>query len=109
MNKVILIGNIGQKPETKNFENGSVTNFTLATNRKYKTADGWQSETEWHNIEAFGKLGSEVLQKYADKGSKVSIVGRIKTVKFSKDNTERYFTKIICEDLELLDKKTDSN
>ena len=105
VNKVILIGTLGKDPETRYLnETNMVTKFTLATNRSYKDKQGQQvQETEWHNIEAWGKV-AEILTKYLTKGSNLYLEGRIKTDQYeAKDGTgKRYSTKIVLEEFTFL-------
>ena len=80
VNKVILIGHLGTKPEAKTLESGSkVVKFSLATTERYKDKSGQKQEvTEWHSVEVWGKL-ADVAEKYLDKGSKLYIEGKIKS------------------------------
>lgn len=111
INKVILIGHLGQKPEMKYTTSGvAYTQFTLATNSDYKDDKGNKVEkTEWHNLIAWQKL-AEVCTKYLDKGSLIYCEGRLQTSSFEKDNVKRFFTKVVMENLVMLDSKksTDS-
>ncbi len=96
LNKVTIIGNLGNDPEIKNFENGSIANFTVATTEKWKDKSGeHQSKTEWHKIVANGKL-VDIIEKYVSKGSKVYLEGKLKTRKWT-DNTgeDKYITEIV--------------
>jgi single-strand DNA-binding protein len=106
VNKVILIGNIG-RIESKQTQVGFVSNFSIATSSKYKDRAGILVETtEWHNCVAFGKL-SEIMAQYTTKGSKVYIEGNLKTEKYDKNGTTMYTTKIIAQNLQMLDSKKD--
>lgn len=108
LNKVILIGNLGTDPEVKAFPNGGgVTNFSLATSRKWKDKNGErQEETEWHRISIFGKLG-EVAERFLRKGSKVYLEGRIHTRKWQDgQGNDRYSTEIIAHEMLMLGEKT---
>ena len=80
LNKAIVLGNLGAKPEVRHTSNGlCVANFTVATTERWKGQDGQQQEqTEWHRIVAFGRL-AETCGQYLSKGSKVYIEGRIQT------------------------------
>ena len=112
MNKVILIGHVGNDPETKNFDNGNqVTNFSLATSESYKDKQGQKVEnTEWHKIQCFNKL-AEVAEKYFKKGSKILVEGKLKTRSWeNKEGSKVYVTEIIINSFEFLDsKKTESH
>lgn len=97
MNKVILLGNLGEDPTVKQFENGnSVANFSLATSESYKDKNTgeWQNKTEWHKIAVFGNAVNYVFS-YLTKGSKVLIEGKIQTRSWEQDGTTRYITEII--------------
>jgi single-strand DNA-binding protein len=103
-NRVTLIGNLGQDPETKTIEPGKkVTHFTLATKDGYKNADGQRiSETTWHNIVAWNGL-AEIAGKFLKKGKEVAVEGRIvyRTYEDKKGVTKN-ITEIVLNDLVLL-------
>lgn len=110
INKVILIGNLGQDPKVHTTQSNSiVTQLSVATSRRVKQADGqYADETEWHRVTCFGKT-AEVARDYLAKGRQVYIEGRLRTRKYTdKDNTEKYVTEIICETLKLLGRKEDA-
>ena len=105
VNKVILVGNLGNDPEVKATNSGStLANFSVATSERW-TKDGERHEkTEWHRVTAFGKL-AEIVGQYVTKGSKVYIEGKIQTRSWETDSGEkRYATEIIARDLQMLDK-----
>lgn len=106
VNKVILVGNLGQDPETKQLDNGSVTNISVATSESWKDKSGEKQErTEWHRIAAFGKL-AEIMGKYLQKGSKVYIEGSLRTRKWQdKEGNDRYTTEIVAKEMQMLDSK----
>ena len=109
INKVILIGNLGQDPKVHTTQSNSiVTQLSVATSRRVKQADGsYADETEWHRVVCFSKL-AEVARDYLTKGRQVYIEGRLRTRKWTdKDGTEKYVTEIICETLKLLGRKDD--
>lgn len=109
INKVILIGNLGQDPKVHTTQSNSVvTQLSVATSRRVKQADGsYSDETEWHRVVCFSKL-AEVARDYLAKGKQVYIEGRLRTRKYTdKDGTEKYVTEIICETLKLLGRKDD--
>lgn len=111
INKVILIGNLGQDPKVHTTSSGNiVTQLSLATSRRVKQADGsYGDEVEWHRVICFSKL-AEVARDYLSKGKQVYIDGRLRTRKYTeKDNTEKYVTEIICETLKLLGRKDDGD
>ena len=101
VNKVILIGHVGQDPNVRGVQGGTkVANFTLATTEKYKDKE----DTEWHNVAVWGSL-AEVVEKYVQKGTQLYIEGRIKTEKYTKDGQDKFVTRIIASSLQLLGKK----
>ena len=106
VNKVILIGNLGNDPECKYSQNGTaITSFSIATSEKYKD----EIQTEWHKIITFGKL-AEICNKYLSKGSKVYIEGKIQTRKWEdKNGSDHYTTEILANTMKMLgDKKDDT-
>ena len=106
INKVILIGNLGQDPEIRVFQNGdSVANITVATSETWKDKNtGEQREkTEWHRISMFKKL-AEIAGKYLKKGSKVYIEGSLKTRKWQdQTGNDRYVTEVHASTMQMLD------
>lgn len=114
VNKVILIGNLGKDPETRNFQNGGrVVNLRLATTDSYKDREGnRQEKTEWHSVAIFNEKLGEIAEKYLRKGSKVYIEGKLETRKWQdKDGQDRYTTEIALRnfggELTLLDGRGD--
>ena len=105
INKVILIGNLGQDPEIKYMPSGSaVTNVSLATTERFKDKEtGEQQErTEWHRVAMFGRL-AEIAGEYLRKGSQVYIEGRLRTRKWQdKQGQDRYSTEIIADEMQML-------
>ena len=104
INKVILVGNLGNDPETKYTQGGmAVTTLSLATTSVRKDKDGQQIEkTEWHRVKLFGKLG-EIAGEYLKKGRQVYIEGSIRYDKFTgADGVEKYFTDIVADDMQML-------
>ncbi|BES69882.1 single-stranded DNA-binding protein [Marinobacter nanhaiticus D15-8W] len=100
VNKVILIGNLGNDPETRYTPNGNaVTNLNLATDESYKDRQTGQMvpKTEWHRVVMFGKI-AEVAGQYLRKGSKVYIEGKLQTRKWQgQDGQDRYTTEIVVD------------
>ena len=98
INKVILIGNLGAKPELKySSSNVAITNLSVATSESWtdKSTGQKQEKTEWHRVSVFGKL-AEVISKYCDKGSKVYVEGKLQTRKYQdKSGADRYTTEIV--------------
>ena len=112
VNKVILVGNLGQKPEIRYTQTDSaVANISLATSESWKDKEtGEQREkTEWHRIVYFGKL-AEIAEQYLDKGSKVYVEGKLQTRKWQDKETgaDRYTTEIVGNELTMLDSKNSS-
>ena len=106
LNRSQLIGRLGKDPEGKFTPTGKkVTHFSLAVSSRWKDKNGETKEsTEWVNIEAWGRLG-EVCQEYLKKGSLVFLEGRLKTDKYEDKGETKYFTKVVAQSLEFLDKK----
>jgi len=106
LNKVLLIGHLGKDPELSYTPSGvAVCKFSVATNESYKGDDGnWVEKTEWHNITAWRKLG-EICSQYLKKGSKVYLEGKIQTDTYEKDGKKNYFTKIVLNEMVMLDAK----
>ncbi len=103
-NRVTLIGNLGQDPETKSTETGKkVTHFTLATKDGYKNNEGQRiTETTWHNIVAWNGL-ADVADKFLKKGKEVAVEGRIVYRNYEdKQGVTKYITEIVLSDLVLL-------
>jgi len=108
INKVILVGNLGQDPETRFMPNGNpVANISVATSESWKDRQtGQQQErTEWHRVVLFNKLG-EIAGQYLKKGSKVYIEGSLRTRKWQgQDGSDRYSTEIVASDMQMLDSR----
>lgn len=103
-NRVQLIGNLGQDPETKTLESGKkVTHFTLATDEGYKNSEGQKvSETTWHNIVAWNGL-ADIADRFLKKGREVAVEGRIVYRSYEdKNGVMKYITEIVLNDLVLL-------
>lgn len=112
VNKVILVGTLGNDPETKTFANGgSVTQFSIATSESWvdKNSGERKEQTEWHKIVLNNQIG-ELAQKYLKKGSKVYIEGSLRTRKWTDQNgQDRYSTEIKGDKIQFLDSvKSDS-
>ena len=106
LNRVQLIGSLGKDPESKFTPTGKkVTTFSVAVSNRWKDKNGETKEsTEWVNIEAWGRLG-DVCQQYLHKGSLVFLEGRLRTEKYEDKGETKYFTKVVIQNLEFLDKK----
>lgn len=105
INKVILVGHLGQDPETRYMPSGgAVTNLRVATSEQWKdknTGDQ-QERTEWHNVAMFGRL-AEISAEYLRKGSQVYVEGRLRTRKWQdKDGNDRWTTEIVANDMQML-------
>ena len=105
VNKVIIVGNLGQDPETRYMPSGAaVTNFTVATNESWKDKQtGEQKDrTEWHRVAMFNRL-AEIAAEYLRKGSQVYIEGKLRTRKWQgQDGNDRYTTEIIADEMQML-------
>ena len=109
VNRVILIGNVGQDPRVKYFDTGSaVATFPLATtDRGYTLANGTQipERTEWHNIVASNRL-AEIVDKYVHKGDKLYLEGKIRTRSYDDSRgIKRYITELFVDNMEMLSVK----
>jgi single-strand DNA-binding protein len=110
INKVIIIGNLGQDPETRYMPNGdAVCNISVATSESWKDKQTGEAKekTEWHRIVMFRGLG-ETAGQYLKKGSKVYLEGKLQTRKYDKDGQTHYSTEIIADKLEFLSPKSES-
>ena len=110
LNKVMLIGNLGQKPELRQTNsNLAVTRLSVATTERRKGGDGnWANHTEWHNVTVFGKQAENCVQ-FLDKGRQVYVEGRLSTRKWQdKDGNDRKTTEVIASDVRFLSNKGDS-
>jgi len=113
INKVILIGNLGNDPETRHFpDGGAVTNASIATSESWKDRQtGEQRElTEWHRV-VFKDRGNyrlgQIAGEYLKKGAKVYVEGRLQTRKWQgQDGQDRYTTEIIATEMQMLDSRT---
>ena len=112
LNKVILIGHLGDDVKIHNFEGGGcIGRFPLATNESYtnKQTNEKVTNTEWHNIVVRNKA-AEICQKYLSKGDKVYVEGRIKTRKWQDDKgIDRYSTEINCQEFTFLNTKNETS
>lgn len=107
VNKVILVGNLGQDPEVRFLPSGEVVaNFTVATSESWLDAQGQpQEHTEWHRLVAFKRL-AEIVRDYLHKGSKVYLEGKLQTREWvDQQGQKRYTTEIVCHELQMLDPK----
>lgn len=111
MNKVILIGNVGNDPEVRQIPSGAkVCRLSVATSESYKDkASGeWKETTEWHSVTLWDFL-AERAEKFIKKGSKVCIEGKNKTTSYEKEGVTHYRTEVQARDLIILDPKRDND
>jgi single-strand DNA-binding protein len=107
INKVILVGNVGQDPETRYMPNGgAVTNITLATSETWKDKNTGENQerTEWHRITFYQRL-AEIVAEYVKKGSKLYVEGSLRTRSWEQDGVKRYATEIIASEMQMLDSR----
>ncbi len=111
INKVIIVGNLGQDPESKTFpDGGTLTTISVATSTAWKDKQtGQQQErTEWHRIVFNNKL-AEIAMQYLRKGKKVYVEGYLRTRKWQDEQGgDRYSTEIIAREMQMLDSRTDA-
>ncbi|HPE86646.1 MAG: single-stranded DNA-binding protein [Bacteroidales bacterium] len=110
VNKVILVGNLGNDPDVVAIEtNLKKATFRMATTESYRNREGQRvDQTEWHTITVWRGL-AEVVEKYLHKGSKVYVEGRLRTREYTdKEGIKKYFTEVLCDSLVMLD-RVDSN
>jgi single-strand DNA-binding protein len=108
VNKVIIVGNCGQDPETRYMPSGgAVTNLSVATSESWKdknTGDQ-QERTEWHRVVFFNRL-AEIVEQYVKKGTKLYIEGSLRTRKWQgQDGQDRYTTEIVASEMQMLDSR----
>ncbi|CAM3002490.1 single-stranded DNA-binding protein [Dichelobacter nodosus] len=112
VNKVILVGNVGQNPDVRVMTNGEqVANFSLATSMNWNDRQTGEKreKTEWHRCVAYRRL-AEIIGQYVRKGSKLYIEGRLETRKWQDQNgIDRYTTEIIVNEMQMLDSRNSSS
>lgn len=103
VNKVILVGNLGNDPEVKYTQGGmAITTLSIATTTVRKDKDGnSQEKTEWHRVKLFGKLG-EIAGEYLKKGRQVYLEGRLEYGSYDKDGVKHYTTDIVADEMQML-------
>lgn len=108
VNKVIILGHLGQDPEVKYTPNGvSVANISIATNESWKDKNTGelQERTEWHRVVFFGRL-AEIVGEYLRKGSQTYVEGRLQTRKWQdKEGRDRYSTEVVANEMQMLGNK----
>ena len=107
VNKVILLGRVGNEPEVKFMPSGNaVVNLSIATNRKFKNQDSgsYEDKTEWHRVVIFNEGLINVVQQYVKKGANVYIEGQLSTRKWKDESTgqDKYSTEIVLQGLSLI-------
>lgn len=110
VNRVILLGNVGNDPDIRTLENNvKVASFRLATSERYTDRNGEQHEnTEWHQVSAWNKT-ADIVERFVKKGGQLYVEGKIRTRKWTdKDGNERYSTEILAEGIQLLGRKDES-
>ncbi len=110
VNKVILIGRLGQDPELKYTASGTaVLTLNVATNTSYKGQDGNSVEnTEWTRVVAWRKL-AEIIAQYTKKGNRVYVEGRLSTRSWDdQDGNKRYMTEVVADSIQMLESRSDS-
>ena len=114
VNKVILIGNLGQDPDVRTMSNGGrLVNLSIATSENWKDRDGQpQSRTEWHRVVIFNEKLGEIAERYLHKGSKVYLEGQLQTRKWQdQSGADRYTTEVVVPrfggSITLLDRRQD--
>ena len=104
LNKVMIIGNLGGDPEMRYTGNGTaVTNFSVASNREYTTADGERKqEVQWFRVVTWNRL-AEICSQYLTKGRQVYVEGRLQTRSWEgQDGATRYMTELIAQEVKFL-------
>lgn len=108
VNKIILIGHLGQNPEVKIFDNNKVVNVSLATSEKYTDRQGNTVENvEWHTLEIWGNQ-AEIAEKYLTKGSLIYVEGKLKTDRWEKDGHKFQKHKVRVSSMIMLGSKNAS-
>ena len=117
INKVTLVGNIGNEPEVKTFQNGNkVVNLSLATSERWKDKESGEmkTNTEWHKVVIYNPVLADIAEKYVKKGSKIYLEGQLQTRKWQDSSgADKYTTEVVLQnyrgELLLLDRTNDSN
>lgn len=111
VNKVIILGNVGQDPIIRNIgDNGKVAQLRVATTERFKDRNGeMREDTEWHSINAFGKL-ADLAEKYIHKGTQIYLEGKLQTRKYTtKDGEDKFITAINADNIQLIGGKQDKS
>lgn len=110
VNKVLLIGRLGQDPDVRFTKSGSpVTNITVATSEhwKDKQTNERQERTEWHKVVFFNRL-AEIAGEYLKKGSLIHLEGSLRTRDYEKEGQKHYVTEIVAQEMQMLDQRGDT-
>lgn len=111
LNKVMLIGNLGQDPDVRYTQSGQpVANFNIATNERWtnKQTGNAEERTEWHRIVVWGKL-AELCKEYLHKGSTVFVEGRLQTRDWTdKDGNKRYTTEVVAQNVKFIGRRDEA-
>jgi len=109
LNKVLLIGNLGDDPEVRPFEHGKLVRFRIATNESYTNKEGQRIDhTDWHSIVVHRKGLADICELYLRKGYKVFVEGRLKTRSWVDDQGHKHYsTEVHCDEMTMLTGKTD--
>lgn len=109
INKVILIGNLGNDPDTRYTQGGSaIANISLATSTSWRDKDTGETQerTEWHRVVFFGRL-AEIASEYLRKGARVYVEGRLQTRKWQdQSGNDRYTTEVVANEMQMLDSRS---
>lgn len=109
LNRVQLIGRLGKDPEARFTPTGKqVVSFSLAVSNRWKSDGKFKETTDWFNIEVWERLG-EVCQQYLHKGSLIFLEGRLKTDKYEDKGETKYFTKVVAQSMQMLDRKPEED
>jgi single-strand DNA-binding protein len=109
LNRVQLIGRLGKDPEARFTPTGKqVVSFSLAVSNRWKSGDEFKESTDWFNIEVWERLG-EVCQQFLHKGSLIFLEGRLKTDKYDDKGETKYFTKVVAQSMQMLDRKPEED
>lgn len=102
-NRVLLIGNLGGEPKTKEVSNGEhVLNISMATNERYKNSKGEsETKTTWHKLVVWGKA-AEIIAEHCKSGSKLAIEGKLQTRSWEKDKETYYTTEVVVNEFMFL-------
>jgi len=102
VNKVILLGNLGNDPEVRYTPDGkAVATFSLATNYAWKENDELKKGVDWHRIKAWGRR-AEICAEYLEKGRQVYVEGKLKTRSWEKDGTRHWMTEVVATEVQFI-------